>query len=186
MENRSILSRLGTALRRLIAVILLMAFVTVGVWFYQQNKISSLNARVKTLESQITELKKSDSVSQSVNGEIQAMTSTARDTERQTDIKAMHGQIEAYYAQNGRYPTLSNVNDPDWRASNMKGLDESALKDPQGVKAILDPVPGNDVYAYAVLADDKSTCNNDTRNCAQYTLTATLENGQTYTKQNLN
>lgn len=26
----------------------------------------------------------------------------ARNTERQTDIKAIHGQVEAYYAQNGQ------------------------------------------------------------------------------------
>ena len=35
----------------------------------------------------------------------------ARDTERETDIKALQGQIEAYYAQNGNYPTRTNVND---------------------------------------------------------------------------
>src|SRR5437588_436170 len=35
----------------------------------------------------------------------------ARNTERQTDIKALHGQVEAYYAQNGKYPTLANMND---------------------------------------------------------------------------
>src|SRR6185436_8134483 len=56
----------------------------------------------------------------------------ARDTERQTDIKALHGQVEAYYAQNGKYPTLGNMNDGSWRTSNMKGLDGEALKDPKG------------------------------------------------------
>ena len=34
----------------------------------------------------------------------------ARDTERQTDIKAVHGQLEAYYAQNGAYPALADLN----------------------------------------------------------------------------
>src|SRR5882757_3970226 len=56
----------------------------------------------------------------------------ARNTERQTDIKAIHGQVEAYYAQNGRYPTLANLNDVTWRGANMKGLDPEALKDPKG------------------------------------------------------
>ena len=50
-----------------------------------------------------------------------------RDTERQTDIKAIHGQLEAYYAQNGHYPTLANVNDSTFRGANMKGLDADAL-----------------------------------------------------------
>src|SRR3982751_7135212 len=55
----------------------------------------------------------------------------ARNTERTTDIKALHGQVEAYYAQNGKYPTLANLNDSTWRTANMKGLDKEALKDPK-------------------------------------------------------
>src|SRR3982751_6956611 len=55
----------------------------------------------------------------------------ARDTERKTDVNAIHGQVEAYYAQNGKYPTLANLNDSTWRGSNMKGLDAEALKDPK-------------------------------------------------------
>jgi general secretion pathway protein G len=34
----------------------------------------------------------------------------ARDTERKTDVNALHGQIEAYQAQNGKYPTLAGRN----------------------------------------------------------------------------
>src|SRR5436190_17920257 len=51
----------------------------------------------------------------------------ARDTERTTDIKALHGQLEAYYAQNGYYPQLSDVT-----TTNLKGLDPGALNDPKG------------------------------------------------------
>ena len=56
----------------------------------------------------------------------------ARDTERKTDINAIHGQTEAYQAQNGKYPTLANVNDSTFRSTNMKGLDPAALQDPKG------------------------------------------------------
>src|SRR5215210_4043905 len=59
----------------------------------------------------------------------------ARNTERETDIKAIHGQVEAYFAQNGKYPTLANLNDgtptTGFRAVNMKGLDQEALRDPK-------------------------------------------------------
>src|SRR6201993_494731 len=55
----------------------------------------------------------------------------ARDTERTTDIKALQGQLEAYQAQNGKYPTLANVNDATWRSTNMKGLEAAALADPK-------------------------------------------------------
>ena len=186
MENRSFVVRLGSALLRLIVVILLMALLVTGVWFYQQNKINTQNTRISDLERQVTELKKNGSLSQSISSEKDAVDSVARDTERQSDIKAIHSQVEAYYAQNGKYPTLSDINDSDWRATNMKSLEENALKDPQGTKAILDPKPSMNVYAYDVKAADKNTCNNATKDCVQYNLTANLENGQTFTKQNLN
>lgn len=117
----------------------------------------------------------------------------ARDTERQTDIKAIHGQVEAYYAQNGRYPTLDNINETgaanaNWRANNMKGLDAEALKDPKGTASSLAAAPAANVYAYDVERAGGGTCDNAVggNDCAEYTLTATLEAGGTYTKTNLN
>lgn len=111
----------------------------------------------------------------------------ARNTERTTDIKALHGQIEAYYAQNGKYPTLGNLNDATWRGTNMKGLDAEALKDPKGSGQTLAATAGANTYSYAVFASDGTTaCDNTTTDCAVYTLTATLEGGGTFTKSNLN
>jgi prepilin-type N-terminal cleavage/methylation domain-containing protein len=121
----------------------------------------------------------------------------ARNTERQTDIKAVYGQVEAYYAQNGRYPTLANLNTRAWRTTNMKGLDSEAIKDPKGVGAgtstsdtapyQLAATPAANIYAYAVFAADGTTaCDNTTTDCAVYTLTATYEGGGTFAKTNLN
>ncbi len=110
----------------------------------------------------------------------------ARNTERTTDIKALHGQVEAYYAQNGKYPTLANLNDSTWRTANMKGLDAEALKDPKGSGQTLADAPAANTYAYAVTASDGSACDNTTKDCAQYTLTATYEGGGTFAKSNLN
>lgn len=110
----------------------------------------------------------------------------ARNTERQTDIKAIHGQVEAYYAQNGRYPTLANLNDSSFRTANMKGLDEEALKDPKGTAATLVAAPAANAYAYAVTATGGGACDNATNDCAVYVLTATNEGGGTFTKNNLN
>jgi prepilin-type N-terminal cleavage/methylation domain-containing protein len=115
----------------------------------------------------------------------------ARNTERQTDIKAMHGQVEAYYAQFGKYPTLGNMNDSSWRASNMKGLDQEALKDPKngatdGTQYNLVSAAAANVYSYDVKASDGTACDNSTKDCAQYTLTTTYEGGGTFAKSNLN
>lgn len=108
----------------------------------------------------------------------------ARDTERKTDVNALHGQLEAYQAQNGKYPTLANVNDTAFRAANMKGLDPAALQDPKGAAQTLVAAPVANEYAYAVLP---AGCDNGAGgDCTQYTLTATLEGGGTYVKQSLN
>lgn len=116
----------------------------------------------------------------------------ARNTERQTDIKALHGQIEAYYAQNGKYPTLANLNDATWRAANMKGLDQEALRDPKaaaGSYTVAATAAAN-TYSYDVKAADDTACDNTTKDCAKYTLTATYEGtvsgSTTFTKINLN
>ena len=118
----------------------------------------------------------------------------ARDTERQTDVKALHGQLEAYYAQYGAYPGLGTqgsndgLNDSTWRGSFMKGLDAEALKDPKGSTQALCATPSTTCYGYAVFQTDGTTaCTTAAADCALFTLTASLEGGGTYfVKSNLN
>lgn len=107
--------------------------------------------------------------------------SKARDTKRKTDVNALQGQVEAYNTNAGFYPTLANINDTSWRATNMKGLDPSALQDPQGSAQTLVSAPAAKSYAYQPLP---SGCDDSTTNCTSYTLTATLEgtNPSTYVK----
>ncbi len=106
----------------------------------------------------------------------------ARDTERKTDVNALHGQLEAYQAQNAKYPTLANVNDSAWRSTNMKGLDPAALQDPKGSSQALCASTSTTCYGYDVTP---AGCDNATTDCTGYTLTATLEGGGTYSKQSL-
>ncbi len=112
----------------------------------------------------------------------------ARNTERQTDIKAIHGQVEAFYASKGFYPTRAHLNDSTWRTANMKGLDQEALKDPKGAGFTVADTPSATTYAYAVTQTDGTTsCESDESTCAKYTLTANQENGDpAFTKANLN
>ena len=111
----------------------------------------------------------------------------ARNTKRQTDINAIQGQVEAYFASNGKYPTLANINDGTWRTANMKGLDPNALQDPKGSAQTLVAAPVADSYAYNVTASDGTTaCDNTATDCAKYVLTATNEGGGTYVKNSLN
>jgi general secretion pathway protein G len=113
-----------------------------------------------------------------------------RDTERQTDIKAVHGQLEAYFAQSGYYPTLANLTDADWRNDNMRGLDAGALEDPSGaVISGTAATGGSRTYSYI---PSPANCDNAApeTNCTGYQLAAGLEGEidgqQVYTKDSLN
>lgn len=117
-----------------------------------------------------------------------------RDTERETDIKAIHGQLEAYWAQKGYYPSLTELNDrtatTGFVAVNLKGLDAEAFRDPKGANGTLEDAAADNVYAYVVTNDDDDSCEADSTTCSKYTLTANLEgtiNGSdTYVKTSLN
>ena len=118
----------------------------------------------------------------------------ARDTERETDIKAIHAQVEAFWAQKGYYPSLTDLNDrtatTGFVAVNLKGLDTGAFQDPKGANGTLVATPAASAYAYAVTNSGGTTCEADDTTCAKYTLTATLEgtlNGSnTFVKTSLN
>lgn len=118
----------------------------------------------------------------------------ARDTERETDIKAIHAQVEAFWAQKGYYPSLADLNDrtatTGFVAVNLKGLDSGAFQDPKGTATALVATPAANAYAYAVTNSAGTSCEADDTTCARYTLTATLEgtlNGSnTFVKTSLN
>lgn len=107
----------------------------------------------------------------------------ARDTERQTDINAIHSHVEAYYAQNGYYPALA-----DLTAANLTGLDPDALTAPGQTTAPTAAAPTTDRYQYApVQADGTTACAASDATCVDYTLSADLEGETTnYTKNSLN
>jgi general secretion pathway protein G len=106
-----------------------------------------------------------------------------RDNVRKTDIEKIQGAIESYNAQYGNFPTLAQLNSAAFRAANLKNLSSSELQDPKASSGNLVSSPASDVYSYAATpfgCDDKTT------DCTGYTLTATLEAGGTFSKQNIN
>ncbi len=102
----------------------------------------------------------------------------ARDTERTTDIKAIHSQLEAYYAQNGWYPALAEVN-----TTTLAGLDADALVAPNSSTAIDSTASTTAKYSYV---PSPSTCTTAAADCVSYTLEALLESGSKFTKNSLN
>ena len=115
----------------------------------------------------------------------------ARNSKRQTDIASLQTQLEAFFSQNGYYPSLTDMNSGTWLTANMKSLDQNALIDPSNPtqSKTLVATPAAKSYAYAVSDSSGNSCEATDTNCAQYTLTATYEgtvNGaSTYAKSNL-
>jgi len=111
-----------------------------------------------------------------------------RNQDRQQDVNQIYEQLEAYYVENSKYPTLADMNNLNWVATNMKTLAKSALKDPSSNSYLLVAKPTKNAFAYTVTSSTGTTCNNVTVICAHYTLTATLEASalKTYVKTSLN
>jgi general secretion pathway protein G len=118
----------------------------------------------------------------------------ARNTERQTDINAIQGHLEAYYADEGAYPTLAMLTDDAFRAEHMKGLDPAALVAPgaTGGAEIAAGASTTTQYQYEVWSDtvDNTACPaetglspNQVSVCQAYRLTAALEGDPDYVKQ---
>lgn len=120
----------------------------------------------------------------------------ARNTQRQTDIKAVQGYVESFYAEFGFYPNAADLNDATFRSNYLKGLDPHALSDPKqagDTGAIADSAQTGNVYSYVTSTDTASVpctttaetaATNPTDNgCTKYTLSANLEGSSTpYTK----
>jgi hypothetical protein len=115
-------------------------------------------------------------------------------TKRETDINMLQTQLEAFFSQNGYYPSLTDLNNTNWRSANMNSLDPGGLVDPSSTcnpatTGCLGSSPAAGVYAYVVTDSSGKSCESDDTKCAKYTLTATYEgqvNGATtFTKSNL-
>lgn len=119
-----------------------------------------------------------------------------RNSDRQASVDTLQSQLEAYYAQNSKYPTLANLNDASWRQANLKNLKGEDLQDPSWAsknsnctvssKSVVSAKPAKDCYSYQVTGSEGAACDNSHVICAQYTLTAMLEGGGKYVKSSLN
>lgn len=115
-----------------------------------------------------------------------------RDTKRKTDLKALQSKVEEYYVNNTRYPCLvvttstcaADLNSSAFRTANLKGLDTAALQDPKGASASLCTSVSNNCYGYAPTPSGCDDASNG--DCANFTLTANLEGGGTFSVKSNN
>lgn len=120
-----------------------------------------------------------------------------RNANRQANIDTIQSQLEIYYAQYTKYPSLSELNSNSWRKTNLKDLNTGDIRDPRwNNKAASCTINTNEsgfsvkpverCYSYKATQADGSECGTGDSICTQYTLTATLEGGEKYGKSSLN
>lgn len=119
-----------------------------------------------------------------------------RNANRQANIDTVQSQLEVYYAKYAKYPSLVDLNKESWRKTNLKDLDLGDIRDPRWNKNTKDCTvngqpafaqnPTERCYSYQATTADGSACVAADVVCTQYTLTATLENGEKYVKSSLN
>jgi len=112
---------------------------------------------------------------------------TAANSKRQADMQSIQTQLEGFFSQYGYYPNLTDMNNASWVSKNMPTLDVKGIKDPSTNGSFkLVAKPAAKAYSYEVFQSDGTTpCETDDTTCAVYTLTATLSDGSTYVKNNL-
>jgi prepilin-type N-terminal cleavage/methylation domain-containing protein len=119
-----------------------------------------------------------------------------RNANRQASIDTVQSQLETYYAQYSKYPSIVDLNSSSWRKTNLKDLHEGDVKDPRWSKDIknctvngqpgFSSKPNEKCYSYQAVTADGSACSAADVTCTQYTLTAILEGGEKYVKSSLN
>lgn len=113
-----------------------------------------------------------------------------RDADRKADVNSIYSQVEVYFAEKSKYPTLVDLQTEATRNADMKGLSREAITAP-GVTPDADGTlvasgAAIDNYQYVVTADGGGACTAAANDCAEFTLTATLENGGTFAKTGSN
>jgi|APCry1669192319_1035405.scaffolds.fasta_scaffold00013_27 Tfp pilus assembly protein PilE len=116
-----------------------------------------------------------------------------RNTERQNRIKKTQTALEQYYSKNGHYPSLKDINSPDFRNTQLQGFDQNNLIDPlskaDSSNVKLSEHPASKVLAYEVTDNNGKSCESDSSLCSKYNLVATYEGkvnkSTVYIRQNI-
>ena len=113
-----------------------------------------------------------------------------RNDTRISDIKTIQTNLESYYANAGFYPSLTEMNNPNWTTKNLKQLPGGDLVEPSSKTGIQDftlSIQRGSFTYYVTDATGKTNCNNKTIACEQYVLSVKLEgNAGTYSVKSLN
>ena len=107
----------------------------------------------------------------------------ARNSKRQTDVNALASHLAVFFANNGYYPTITDLQSATWVSTNLKGFDPAALTDPNGSSITGNaPVAGTYAYSYVTQGCTTTQPSSSTNECTSFVLTAEEEGGGTFSK----
>jgi hypothetical protein len=110
-----------------------------------------------------------------------SLTGKAQDDERKSDINSLVTAIEAFHKTTNFYPSVSNMNTPEWLAANLSTAKDTIFIDPGGTTKQFAAAPTANQYSYQAFANGSgASCANTA--CGYYKLSATLSDGTVYTK----
>ncbi len=111
---------------------------------------------------------------------VQHSSGASLDAARRLKLTQLHRALASYFAQNGVYPTFTQLNDPVWSGRNLPGLDADSLRDPLADTITLATAPKTNVLAYIpVSVLNRLDCDATSLNpCVHYRLVATLSTKQ--------
>lgn len=99
----------------------------------------------------------------------------ARDADRQSDVNALATQLEVYYNDKGGYPQYSQIDTAAEATAAFPGLDENALKAPQGTDFDLKGAASANPKEYGYVAlNGAAACATDDA-CTSFTLSYNKE-----------
>jgi len=109
----------------------------------------------------------------------QGISINTRNDQRVTKIKNTQSVLETYYSKNGHYPSLSDLNNLDFRNKELVNFDQSNLLDPSSKDSTqnleLSSMPMKDMFAYEITDSNGNSCEKDDMLCSKYNLIATYE-----------
>jgi hypothetical protein len=107
------------------------------------------------------------------------------DDERRTNIDSLDIYLQKYYDKFGTYPSTNQINSIEFRKADpsFKVANPRTFMDPANKTAQLTLQPQAGAYFYT---PTPAGCGGSNNPCRGYTIGATLDNGQLYTKRNIN
>ncbi len=174
--------------RRIIAALIiggLLMLIAVGWFFISQLQAERQLTAVKPPETFVDGEGPAADISDRVFSEAEKPTIELQevyDNQRRDNIDLIHRSLQAYFAEKGVYPDLTNMNSSGFRRGAFPDIEQADFKDPDDTdsRVVLTRTAQRGVYSYEPVDTNDYTCEPVDRPCVGYTVSAVLSDGTVY------